>query len=472
MNVEILPLTTVNLLQNVPSGTLEQEATDRTKEVACGSLETDGGRTSLSDSEGASDTVSDTDTETDSTFEPQLVDVLDEAIEFGNTEFEELVLKEGPEQILQLTLQDQTDQFMREEISDSDDCADWIQWVSDAEERKTGNRESTMCEKAPVLMKMQRPNEDENLHNPVKSSECSDENTRWREISQRIQIEPDLGEERLGQLWKILGNYQDVFAWNKRELGCCTIGEHNIDTQGFPPCNMTPGRLSFWEETEVKRQIDELVDLGKTKPSNSEYACRGRYTARSWENPGSAELFNTKERDECKDFSFKIMHRPGLKHANADALSRNPVGSATDDDDFDQGIQDVTTNVPGEDEELLYIRRRERTEWMGMKRKDRRYVQHDACCFNINHTLSVRPHHLYMIDTTAGEDSTEQSTPAGESITRQDEPMQQTGMRTRTGRKRTQYLDRHQQLELALAAQELSEKGNPGSSLTGSDEED
>jgi hypothetical protein len=37
---------------------------------------------------------------------------------------------------------------------------------------------------------------------------------------------------------------------------------------------MTPGRLSFWEEAEVKRQIDELVDLGKMKPSNSEFACR------------------------------------------------------------------------------------------------------------------------------------------------------------------------------------------------------
>jgi putative transposase len=37
---------------------------------------------------------------------------------------------------------------------------------------------------------------------------------------------------------------------------------------------MPPGRLSFWEETEVKRQIDALIDLGKMKPSNSEYACR------------------------------------------------------------------------------------------------------------------------------------------------------------------------------------------------------
>ncbi|CAK9253764.1 unnamed protein product [Sphagnum jensenii] len=121
----------------------------------------------------------DTDTETDSTIEPQLVDVLDEATEFGNTEFEELVLKEGPEQILQLMLQDQTDQFMREEISNSDDYADWIQWVSDAEERKTGSRGSMMCEGTPPVMKVQQPNEDKNLHNPVVSSECLDESTRW-----------------------------------------------------------------------------------------------------------------------------------------------------------------------------------------------------------------------------------------------------------------------------------------------------
>jgi hypothetical protein len=32
--------------------------------------------------------------------------------------------------------------------------------------------------------------------------------------------------------------------------------------------------LSFWEEVEVKRQIDVLVFLGKIKPSTLEYACR------------------------------------------------------------------------------------------------------------------------------------------------------------------------------------------------------
>jgi len=30
--------------------------------------------------------------------------------------------------------------------------------------------------------------------------------------------------------------------------------------------------------------------------------------------------------DMLQDFNFKILHKPGLKHANVDALSRNPVG--------------------------------------------------------------------------------------------------------------------------------------------------
>jgi hypothetical protein len=47
-----------------------------------------------------------------------------------------------------------------------------------------------------------------------------------------------------------------------------------VDTQGFPPCKASPGRLSYWEEAEMKRQIDVLVNLGKMKPSNFEYACR------------------------------------------------------------------------------------------------------------------------------------------------------------------------------------------------------
>jgi hypothetical protein len=97
---------------------------------------------------------------------------------------------------------------------------------------------------------------------------------RWGEICKKIRIDPHLEKGMEQQLWSVLERYQDVFAWNKGELGCCTIGEHIIDTQGYPPCWVTPGRLSYWEEAEVNRQINVLVELGKMRPSNSAYACR------------------------------------------------------------------------------------------------------------------------------------------------------------------------------------------------------
>jgi hypothetical protein len=205
------------------------------------------------------------------------VEPIDDKSEFENTKFEELVLKEGPQQILQLTLQDQADDFMREEITDTDDYADWIQWVSDAEKGRQASREAARCAEAPALMQIHQVSGSDAHFNHKEQLALSDDqkmSTRWEEISQKLWIDHNLEEEKKQQLWKMLGNYQDVFAWNRGELGCCTIGEHFIETQGFPPCKVSPGRLSLWEEAEVKRQIDVLVDLGKMKPSNSEYACR------------------------------------------------------------------------------------------------------------------------------------------------------------------------------------------------------
>jgi len=89
-----------------------------------------------------------------------------------------------------------------------------------------------------------------------------------------------------------------------------------------------------------------------------------------------------------QDFSFKIIHRPGLMHTNVDALSRNPVESIVDDDDFSEEIQDIAdtqVDVPGGEGELLCVQTGEETKWMGVRRKDKRFVQHNACCFGINH---------------------------------------------------------------------------------------
>ncbi len=130
---------------------------------------------------------------------------------------------------------------------------------------------------APALLQVQQLNDAascKKLEGQITTTNESGVNSRWNDICQKIRIDPGLDEIKRPLLWKVLEEYQDVFAWNKGELGCCTVGEHSIDTQGFVPCRATPGRLSYWEEAEVKRQIDVLVDLGKMRPIDSEYACR------------------------------------------------------------------------------------------------------------------------------------------------------------------------------------------------------
>jgi hypothetical protein len=218
--------------------------------------------------------------------------LIDSKDEFVDAEFEELVSSEGPQEMLRLMLQEQVDGIMTEEITNGDDYADWIRWVSAAEKSRQIVHESTHDVPVPLLLQQHCPEHDSAISmllqtiqvkdgdsdcEPIEkfvSSSHHESGIRWKEICERIKIDTNLGECGQQQLWGILERYQDVFAWNKGELSCCTIGEHNIDTQGFPPYKASPGQLSYWEEAEVKRQIDALVDLGKMRPSNFEYACR------------------------------------------------------------------------------------------------------------------------------------------------------------------------------------------------------
>jgi len=177
-----------------------------------------------------------------------------------------------------------------------------------------------------------------------------------------------------------------------------------------------------------------------------------------------------------QDFSFQIVHRPGLRHMNVDALSRNPVGSVADDEDFGAEIQDIAgaqVDVPEGGGELLCALAGEETEWMGVRRKDRRLIQHGACCFGINHRKYVSDHQLFMLDVATEEDLSEGSILGEEIMPTCDGPVQHDETRVVLKRRRLQYFDKRQQLDLVLAAQELSEFGDQElSPIEPEDEED
>ncbi len=75
-----------------------------------------------------------------------------------------------------------------------------------------------------------------------------------------------------------------------------------------------------------------------------------------------------------QDFNFNIVRRPGLRHSNVDALSRNLVGEAMDDDDFSEEIQDLKT-----------IQTRQRQEWLGFGRQGK----HPCSMMNVALALTI-----------------------------------------------------------------------------------
>jgi hypothetical protein len=157
---------------------------------------------------------------------------------------------------------------------------------------------------------------------------------------------------------------------------------------------------------------------------------------------------------------------------NVDALSRNPIGSAADDDDIGEEIQDIAdiqVDVPGKEGGLLCVKIEEETEWMGVRRKGR---QHNAICSGSNHWTWVGKHQLYMLDVAAAEGLSEESIPGEEVVSTGEEPVQHEEAQMVLKRKRPQYFDKRQQLDLVLAAQELSKLGDHELSPTESDDEE
>jgi hypothetical protein len=197
-NVEVLPLTMVNMLQNMNS-----EALIRDVVAALGNTHLDGNldavvrKPSLCEhiTDGQMDAlVSGSDSYTDDDCEGglQLVEPIHDESKFGNTELEDLVSLEGPHQILQLILQEQADDFMKEEITDADDYADWIKWVSDAKQEKQVLSRATNCAKVPVLLQVQQMDNGDS-HNSFKEQLALPDNqkvnSRWEEICQKIQVD-------------------------------------------------------------------------------------------------------------------------------------------------------------------------------------------------------------------------------------------------------------------------------------------
>ncbi|CAK9231999.1 unnamed protein product [Sphagnum troendelagicum] len=140
---------------------------------------------------------SDSDSSGESNEGTQLVGPIEGESDFGDTELEKLVMLEGPQQILQLTMQHKADDFMKEELTDVDDYVDWIQWAADEEQRMQSlSEEANVTEEFVLLQIQQQKIVDSSDDVQERITKNPKEDTRWGEICQKIWIDPHLEKGR------------------------------------------------------------------------------------------------------------------------------------------------------------------------------------------------------------------------------------------------------------------------------------
>jgi len=162
VNVEALLLTMVNLLQRMNSKALIRDVTTVLKNAHISDESDITNWISDQDNpimpKGVDASALDSNIDTDNSEHynggPRQVKQIDDDEEFRDTKFEDLVMFEGPEQIMQLILQEQVNGFMGEEIIDVDDYVDWLKWVFDAKKSKHAMFESTHYVQIPILLEV------------------------------------------------------------------------------------------------------------------------------------------------------------------------------------------------------------------------------------------------------------------------------------------------------------------------------
>ncbi|CAG2196066.1 unnamed protein product [Mytilus edulis] len=128
------------------------------------------------------------------------------------------------------------------------------------------------------------------------------------------------------KLRDLLLTNKDAFASNRTELGTCALVKHKIDTAGAAPIRQplrrTPIRFEGEEMKNLKcaypiPRIDMCIDC---LHSASVFSCFDLQSGYWQLQDPQGQLARWIE--SLAQYDFDIAVRPGIKHSNADALSR------------------------------------------------------------------------------------------------------------------------------------------------------
>lgn len=91
-------------------------------------------------------------------------------------------------------------------------------------------------------------------------------------VCERLDIGEELTRVEKERLMKLPKQYSEVFATPNNRLGFSSLVEHRIDTGDAAPIKEQLRHFSFWQQQEIAKQVQELLEIGAILPCESDWA--------------------------------------------------------------------------------------------------------------------------------------------------------------------------------------------------------
>jgi hypothetical protein len=88
----------------------------------------------------------------------------------------------------------------------------------------------------------------------------------------RDQLGPALGTEQQGEVLQLINEFRDCFAVSTKELGNANVKGMQITLQDDIPVSYRPYRLAYSERNVVRRIVQDLLNNGIIRDSESPYS--------------------------------------------------------------------------------------------------------------------------------------------------------------------------------------------------------
>lgn len=111
----------------------------------------------------------------------------------------------------------------------------------------------------------------------------------------------NISEDDHGWLAHLVRSYSDVFSTGPTDLGCTNLVQHDVLTTPGPPVKQPPCQMSRNKQITADQQVQQSLEAGVARPSNSSWATPILMVRKKDESPGLCVDYRPLNEQTIKD---------------------------------------------------------------------------------------------------------------------------------------------------------------------------